>query len=312
MISPRELFDQFAAHGVSFISGVPDSLLREFCAYVDAILPSDRHIITANEGTAIGVAAGMHLATGSIPLVYFQNSGIGNAINPLLSLCDPDVYGIPLILLVGWRGRPGRDDEPQHKKQGRILTDLLRSLELPFQELAGDVVQYEDIVRWAVETARERSGPVAILVHENTFSVAGLTRKYVSTPELSLTREDAIGLILDVIGDDGPLISTTGMISREVYAQRRRRGQAACEDFLTIGSMGHASQIALGLSLCKPEVPVTCLDGDGALLMHMGGMATIGAAGAGRFLHIVLNNEGKAITENYYDIHLSSHYLIDK
>ena len=290
MISPKAFYDTLAAQGVSFLTGVPDSLLKEFCSYVDAVLPPEKHIIAANEGCAVGIAAGYHLASGKIPLVYLQNSGLGNIVNPLLSLSDPEVYGLPVIVLVGWRGAPGEKDEPQHVKQGRVTEAMLEAMEIPFRVLAGQEDEAMDCANWAVREAAARSGPVVLLARKGAFGPEEAKRQDDGTPYNVMDREQAIAAIIESIGPDATIIATTGMISRELYEQRMRRDEDCSSDFLTVGSMGHASQIALGIANTQPERNVICLDGDGAVLMHMGGMATIGALGKGNILHIVLNN----------------------
>jgi phosphonopyruvate decarboxylase len=290
MISPKNFHDALSLQGVDFLSGVPDSLLKEFCAYVDAALPTENHVIAANEGTAVALAAGHHLATGNLPLVYLQNSGLGNTINPLLSLADPEVYALPMIVMIGWRGAPGVKDEPQHIKQGRITPALLDAMEIPYRELEGDPVAAAEAAVWAAATARETSAPVVLLVHKGAFAKAEAKRPARPVPQNFMTREAAIAAITESLRADSIIVATTGMISRELYEQRVNRNQDRSGDFLTVGSMGHASQIALGIARSKPDAKVVCLDGDGAALMHLGGMATIGTSECGNLLHIVLNN----------------------
>lgn len=290
MISPKAFHEALAAEGVSFLAGVPDSLLKEFCAYVDAVLPPAQHVIAANEGSAIGLAAGVHLATGGVPLVYMQNSGLGNAVNPLLSLADPEVYGLPMVVMIGWRGTPGEKDEPQHIKQGRVTPALLEAMELPYKVLDGDPEAAVDIAVWAAETARRTSGPAVILVRKGAFGKAEQKRPARPVSDEMMSREAAISLITESIRSDSTVVATTGMISRELYEQRCLKQQDRSSDFLTVGSMGHASQIGFGIALAAPQKDVTCIDGDGAALMHLGGMATIGTARTGNLLHIVLNN----------------------
>lgn len=290
MISPKEFHGVLAAEGVDFVAGVPDSLLKDFCAYVDAALPPKSHIIASNEGTAIGLAAGHHLATGSIPLVYLQNSGLGNAINPLLSLADPEVYGIPMVLLVGWRGAPGVKDEPQHVKQGRVTSAMLDAMEIPYRVLDDDPDTANEAARWAASTARDIGAPVVLLAHKGAFGKAEKKRAAREIAEITLTREAAIGLVTASLPTGATIVATTGMISRELYESRGVLGQDRSCDFLTVGSMGHASQIALGIARAQEGKQVVCIDGDGAVLMHLGGMTTIGTSETGELLHIVLNN----------------------
>ncbi len=289
-VSPQAFFRALEAEGVDFLAGVPDSLLKEFCAYVDAALPAENHVIAANEGAAVGLAAGHHLATGRVPLVYMQNSGLGNAVNPLLSLADAEVYGLPMVVMVGWRGAPGTPDEPQHVKQGRVTPALLEAMEYPWRELDGDEDAALEAARWAVRTARDRSAPVVLLVRKGAFGKAEKKRAAPDVPDARMAREAAIALVTGALPEGATVVATTGMISRELYEQRGARGEDRASDFLTVGSMGHASQIALGIARARPAAQVVCLDGDGAVLMHMGGLATIGASETGDLLHIVLNN----------------------
>jgi phosphonopyruvate decarboxylase len=290
MISPRAFYETLAAEGVDFVVGVPDSLLKEFCTYIDAVVLGERHVISANEGTAIGLAAGHHLATGGIPLIYLQNSGLGNMVNPLLSLADAEVYSLPMIAVVGWRGEPGSKDEPQHVKQGRVTPAILDAMEIPYRVLNGDQDDATDAAIWACRTARRISAPVMLLVQKGAFGDAEEKRPVCNVPEKSMSRESVIELIISKLPASTMVVATTGMISRELYELRGALGQDRSSDFLTVGSMGHASQIALGIARAKPGTQVVCLDGDGAALMHLGGMATIGTSVIGNLLHIVLNN----------------------
>jgi len=274
--------------GISFFTGVPDSLLKHFCAYVNDHVPEDDHIIAANEGGAVALAAGHHLATGRLALVYMQNSGQGNAVNPLASLADPDVYGIPMLLLVGWRGEPGLPDEPQHVKQGKITLKLLETLGIDYDILPQDRSDAADAVRTAVNRAREESAPQAIVVRKGTFA-SYRAQRLASNPH-QLSREDAIKAIVDHLAPHDVVVSTTGKTSRELFEYRVAKGQNPGQDFLTVGSMGHASQIALRIALDRPDRQVYCFDGDGALLMHLGSLAIIGSRKPGNFKHVLFNN----------------------
>ncbi len=290
MISPLSFYETLTAAGVNFVAGVPDSRLKEFSAFVEAALPRQGHMITVNEGTAIAVAAGVHLATGGIPLVYLQNSGLGNTINPLLSLADAEVYAIPMLLLIGWRGEPGVKDEPQHSKQGKVTPALLEAMQIPYAILDGDATAAEQKTLAMIAKARARSAPVALLVSKGAFAKSerlGLPdNRWVGLP----SREESIALLTDILPPTATVISTTGHISRELYELRQRRSQDRSLDFLTVGCMGHASQIALGIARARPDNLVVCIDGDGAALMHMGGLASIGTSGATNYLHVLLNN----------------------
>lgn len=287
MIAPATLLSVLQRNGIGFYAGVPDSLLKEFLGYL-ADHAAGRHVIAANEGAAVALAVGHYLATGRPALVYMQNSGLGNAINPLVSLADQAVYSIPMLLLIGWRGEPGTKDEPQHQAQGQITPELLQLLKIPHVVLDADVADVEAMVAQACDTARRNGNPSAILVRKGAFESYESCN---SVPaEHPLTREGAIRVVLGALGPDGVLVSTTGKTSREVFECREALGMGHDGDFLTIGSMGHASQIALGIALRRPDRQVYCLDGDGSVLMHMGSLAVIGSEAPPNYKHILLNN----------------------
>ncbi len=288
MISPLFFYRELEKNGVRFFAGVPDSLLKDFCACITDTADKKNHIIAANEGAATALAAGFHLATGDIPRVYMQNSGLGNAVNPLLSLADPDVYSIPVILVIGWRGEPGVADEPQHKKQGKVTPALLDAMGIPYTVLAQTEAEAADQAAHGLAYARSEKAPYAFLVQKGTFEPYTL-RKKIETP-FEMTREQAIAAVIRSAPSDAVFVSTTGMASRELYELRDRSGDSHRRDFLTVGSMGHASQIAAEIALRKPERSVYCIDGDGALIMHMGSLTTIGTEKPENFRHIVINN----------------------
>lgn len=284
-IDPGGFVGLLLQSGVDFYAGVPDSLLKSFCAYVTDRC-GERHVITANEGGAIGLATGHYLATGKMACVYMQNSGQGNAVNPLCSLADPDVYSIPMVLLVGWRGEPGAHDEPQHVKQGKVTVSLFETLGIPTTILDGE--KWKSQVSDACMLASRERRPVALIVRKGLFAeykLQSVRENIVETP-----REEMIERIVREYGNEAVFVSTTGMISRELYETRVRMGQDHSRDFLTVGSMGHASMIAMGIARAKPDKLVICLDGDGASLMQMGNMAIVGQSGCENLLHIVLNN----------------------
>jgi phosphonopyruvate decarboxylase len=293
MISPAFFYAELRKRGVTFFTGVPDSLLKSFCAYVSAASPPDSHITAVNEGAALALAAGFHLATGAVPLVYMQNSGIGNAVNPLLSLCDAAVYRIPALLLIGWRGEPDVHDEPQHITQGRLTLPLLELLGVPSLVLEDSEEGVSRQLDATFSTLNQRGSPFALVVRKGTFASftppdAPQTAAGQDAPP-SMAREAAIEEIM-LASPHSLFFSTTGMASRELYELREKRGMGHERDFLTVGSMGHASSLALGAALARPAVPVVCLDGDGAALMHLGALATIGTRRPRNLRHIVLNN----------------------
>lgn len=275
--------------GADFYTGVPDSQLKALCNYLMDTYGTDfrHHVIAANEGNCTALAAGYHLATGKIPVVYLQNSGEGNIINPVASLLNDQVYAIPVVFIVGWRGEPGIHDEPQHICQGRITLKLLEDMDIETfivdkktteEELENAMSGFRDLL------ARGRS--VAFVVRKGAISYGGKT-EYKNGCRMS--REEIIRHIVAVSEED-PVISTTGKASRELFEIREANGQEHKYDFLTVGSMGHSSSIALGIAMQKPGTKIWCIDGDGAVLMHMGAMAVIGASGCRNMVHVVINN----------------------
>ncbi len=287
MIKCAEFSQVIQNNGVSFFSGVPDSLLKDICGYMSDNYV-DNHIIAANEGNAVGIAAGYHLATGGLPLVYLQNSGLGNTINPLTSLMSEDVYSMPMVLLIGWRGQPGVKDEPQHVMQGRISEDMLKTLNIPYEIINADTPDLASTVNSIVSTAKKRSCPVALLVSKGTFE----SYEYTKSEDVSeLSRERALTVLAaHVPSSEGLIFSTTGKLSRELY-EFRKREQSDVVDFYNVGSMGHLSQIALGMAKYSPKKQVFCFDGDGAALMHMGGLAIAAAEKLNNYYYIMFNNE---------------------
>ena len=287
MINPSTFLESIKNQGVSFFAGVPDSLLKNFCAAITHNSNKKSHIITANEGAAIGLGIGHYLGTKKIPLIYMQNSGLGNTINPLLSLASQEVYGIPMLIMIGWRGEPGVSDEPQHIHQGKVMLDSLESMQLPYLILSGDENIAKKQISEALTIAKTRNSPVSIIVKKNTFDIFQSSKK-ISSYELS--REDAIISVTKELDANSAIVCTTGMPSRELFEFREANGEKHNMDFLTVGGMGHANQIALGLSIAQPYRKVYCFDGDGAALMHLGSFAINGQSNSKNFIHILFNN----------------------
>ncbi len=288
MITPSFFYTTLQENGTDFFTGVPDSLLKNICAYITDNASENSHIIAANEGSATALATGYHLASGKIPLVYMQNSGIGNAVNPLLSLVDPDVYSIPMLFLVGWRGEPGVKDEPQHVKQGKVTTNLFSAMDIPYTILEDNETEVRNQLQIAYQYIKNNNAPYTLIIRKDTFAEYTLQKKEETNSTFS--REEAIENIILHAKEDSIFVSTTGMISRELFELRERHNMGHAADFLTVGSMGHASQIAFSIAIHKPDRTVYCIDGDGASLMQMGGMATIGTSNVKNLVHIVLNN----------------------
>lgn len=275
--------------GADFYTGVPDSQLKALCDYLMNTYGIDQHhhIIAANEGNCVGLAAGYHLATGKVPVVYMQNSGEGNIINPLASLLNDKVYAIPMIFIIGWRGEPGIHDEPQHIYQGEVTVKLMEDMDVKTFIICKDTS--EDELKSAMENFNrllQNGKQVAFIIRKGALEY---DEKVVYKNDDTMTREEIIQHIVKVTAED-PIISTTGKASRELFETRVANGQSHQYDFLTVGSMGHSSSIALGVALNKPGKKIWCIDGDGAVLMHMGSMAVIGANSPDNLVHIVINN----------------------
>ena len=287
MISPAFFIEKLRENGIDCFAGVPDSLLKNICAYITDHFDAQHNIITANEGAAVGLAAGHYLATGQPACVYMQNSGEGNIINPIASLTDPEVYNIPVLLLIGWRGRPGVHDEPQHVKQGKVTTGLLNVMGINYEVLAKEEDKAEKQIAKAIK-ALQNKDMFALVIEKDTFDEYKLQN--VEVNDLTMSREEAIQTVATALGEKDCIVSTTGMISRELFEYRAAMNQGHERDFLTVGSMGHASQIALGIAMEKPDRKVWCFDGDGAAIMHMGSMAIVANKAPKNYIHVVFNN----------------------
>lgn len=285
-IETREFYDYLVSQGVDLFAGVPDSLLQDLCACIDANSPTERNIVAANEGNAVAVACGYHIATGKYAAVYLQNSGLGNVVNPVTSLAHPEVYSIPMLLIVGWRGEPGVKDEPQHVAQGRLTPAQLDSLEIPYQVV--DPENWRSQIDGALAQMRETNAPVALLVRKGAFTKFPFVQVEPPRP-LTLSREAALEQVIDAVTPESFIVSTTGKTSREVFEIRERRGEGHAHDFLTVGGMGHASSIAMGMTLGTKE-PVYCIDGDGAFLMHLGSAAVIAQRVGDNYRYVLINN----------------------
>lgn len=288
MINTKDFYECLNKNNIDFFCGVPDSLLKDICAFITKNISKKNHIITSNEGAAIALASGYYLATGKIPMVYMQNSGIGNAINPLLSLADKNVYNIPMLLLIGWRGEPGVKDEPQHITQGKLTLPLLDLMEIPYVVISNESLDFDEKIDLIVEQIRQTNIPHAIVIKKNTFK--SFTLKDNSKVEYEMTREDALKIIIDSLDNNDVVISTTGKTSRELFEYRKQKKHMHNRDFLTVGSMGHSSQIALAIANEKINNNVYCIDGDGSVIMHAGSLGIIGANGNSNFKHIIINN----------------------
>lgn len=281
MIDPKEFLVHLQKLGLDFFCGVPDSLLKELNSEI--VNNKDiLHYVTANEGSAIGLASGYHLSTSKIPVVYLQNSGLGNTLNPLMSLTHENAYQIPIVLIIGWRGRPGIKDEPQHIAQGAKMIEQLKSMDVEYKVLDSD--NWEKQCTSIIEGIKT---PVALVVKEGSFTKSTSEKRKLPSSLFSMTREEAIEII--ATNSNKPIISTTGKTSRELYEIREKLNQNT-NDFYTIGCMGHAMSIASGVAIGKENIAI-CIDGDGSLLMHMGSTSIVNQLTShGKVHHIVINN----------------------
>jgi phosphonopyruvate decarboxylase len=287
MIDPGAFLKCCLDSGIEFYAGVPDSLLKEFLQAVSDQIPESQHFICANEGNAVALCAGYHMGSGRLPLCYLQNSGLGNAVNPLTSLVHEQVYAIPLLLMVGWRGEPGRPDEPQHRAAGELTPKLLDNLGIEFETIGADC-DFPSVVSTAARKALSLSKPVGLLVQAGAFST--YEKKKAASKQFGLKREEAIEAVAQCLTGDEAVVCTTGHASRELFELRARNVGSGEADFLNVGAMGHVSQIALGVAVARPERTVVCIDGDGSAIMHLGGLSRVAQSGAKNLKHIVLNN----------------------
>ena len=288
-INLKNFYDEFLKNDIDFFTGVPDALLKDMCGYITKKTSPEKHIIAANEGSAIAIGAGYHLATSKVPLVYMQNSGLGNAVNPLTSLTHKDVYKIPILLMIGWRGEPHINDEPQHLKQGAITEDLLNLLDIPTFIMSSEESKNLPTLKKAIKLIKQTKSSVALLIKKGSFETNSSKTSETKSSNL-LSREEAISSLLEIFPSDALYISTTGMASRELYELREEKKLDHCSDFLTVGSMGHSSSIALGVAIANKSKKVVCLDGDGSAIMHLGSQAVISSQKATNLIHVILNN----------------------
>lgn len=288
MLNQKKVFGTLARHGVTYFVGVPDSYLNGFCNYALSNC-GERNIIAANEGNAVSIAAGHYIATKEIPLVYMQNSGEGNAVNPLASLADKDVYAIPMILLIGWRGQGNSEpNHPQHKLQGEITAGLMKLLHIPYTVLEDDDSKFAEVVEKAVRYCTETRGVYAFIAPKGVMADPDKPNNVDHSYPMS--REEAMEVILDHMPENTIYSATTGRATRELFFLREKRRETKAHDFLNVGSMGHTSSVTLGIALSKPGHPVVVLDGDSAAIMHMGAMTMVSKVNVPNFMHIVLNN----------------------
>ena len=295
MISCRDFINILIKHDLTFFTGVPDSTFKDLMKFLsESDIKSLENIIACNECEAIALASGYHLATNKVGIAYMQNSGLGKAVNPLTSLCDPDVYSIPILLMIGWRGEPGKKDAPQHKKMGKITLQLLDTLQIPYTILDADLDYVDKELKKVKNHFTKQKGPYAFIFRRNFFKEYEMKKKPLNN--YSLTTSDVIHLIVDNLDNTEVIVSTTGYISRELFEYRESKRRDHNNSFYNIGSMGCASSIGLGIALQKPNKRVIIFDGDGAAIMQMGAFTTIGKKSPPNFVHIIFDNEAHEST----------------
>lgn len=288
MLDQKRVFEELENNGITYFTGVPDSYLNGFCNYALEHC-GNRNVIAANEGNAVGIAAGHYFASREIPLVYMQNSGMGNVINPLVSLVDKHVYAVPMLLLIGWRGQGDTEpNHPQHTLQGEITPGLLDIMHIPYTILEDDDSQFADTVKKATEYCKETRQPYGLIVPKGVMAAADKPNNKDAVYPMS--REEAIEVIIDHMPADTIYSATTGRATRELFFLREKRKETKTRDFLNVGSMGHASSVALGIALSRSERSVVVLDGDGAAMMHMGAMTMVSKLDVPNYMHVILNN----------------------
>ena len=288
----EDLWSIYEELDLTFFTGVPDSTFKAWMTFLTHENGNKlTNVIASNECEAVAIASGYHLASSKIGVVYMQNAGEGKTVNPLTSLCDPQIYSIPLVLMIGWRGEPGTEDEPQHWKMGKITTSLLELMDIPYEILPEDLPSSWNVIKKIVTIAKDENRPVALIIRKDklTRDMDQIDQEaYEEVYELS--REEAIQLTLDRLSGSEAIISTTGKTSRELYEYRIARNETP-RDFYTVGGMGCVSAIALGATFQQSTRKIVILDGDGSILMQMGSLATIGHYSPKNLYHVVFDNE---------------------
>ena len=288
MLNQKKVFDELAKNGVTFFTGVPDSYLNGFCNYAIAH-HNEQNVIAANEGNAVGIAAGHYFASKEIPLVYMQNSGLGNTVNPLASLVDKEVYAVPMLLLIGWRGQGNTEpNHPQHKLQGEITPKMLEVMHIPYTVLTDSDEEFAKTIAISIRYCTETRQPYGLIAPKGVMADPDKPNNVDAVYPMS--REEAIEVILNHMPEDTIYSATTGRATRELFFLREKRNETKAHDFLNVGSMGHASSVALGIAIGKTERYVVALDGDSAAIMHMGALTMVSKLNVPNFIHVVLNN----------------------
>ena len=284
MIKVESLVKILKRNKSTFFTGVPDSVLKEL-SYTLQNKDKKEHIIATNEGTAVSIGIGHYLSTKEVPCVYMQNSGLSNALNPLLSIAHEKVYAIPLILIIGWRGSPRIKDEPQHNVKGKITESILKLLNIKYTILRSinDLDKFEKQIKFS----KKKNSIVACLIEQGTLEKIDRIKK--NSDFYKLNKELFLKTLLQSLDKNTKVISSTGYNSRELMHIRSKYKIIKTKDFYMVGGMGHTSSVALGYSLTSKK-KIICIDGDGSFLMHLGAIKTAGTFANKNFKYILLNN----------------------
>ena len=286
MFSVENLLNTLKKNNISFFSGVPDSILKHLSTSFNK-LNSKNHKLAINEGSAVAMGIGHYLETKKVPCVYMQNSGLGNAINPLISIAHKNVYSIPMVLLIGWRGDPGEKDEPQHMVKGKITKKLLKLLNIKFCILNknSDLKKFDSLIK----NSKKNNSIVACLIKNKTLTTNVINKKKIQKKKANINRDEFILNLLKNVNKKTKIISTTGYTSRAVMKTRSDNKLYKGKDFYMVGGMGHSLSVSLGISL-QSKNKVVCLDGDGSILMHLGSLFSGGFDKSINLKHILFNN----------------------
>ena len=288
MIKTEEFISFLTKKKINFFCGVPDSTLNSFLNALS--IKKKKNVIAPNEGGAVALAMGYYLKTKKIPLVYMQNLGLGNATDPLTSLCAPEVYSIPMVLLIGWRGNPHMKDEPQHLVTGKNTLNILKLFKIKTVIIRSNK-SFKSIGK-IINHSQKFKKIVAIVVPPGIFSKLSVKVKKSNLP----IRSNVIEKILRSVKKNTRIISTIGFSSREFFQVKKEKKIKNGKLFLMVGGMGHASATSLGVHLNSGKNEVICVDGDGAFLMHMGNVATAGVYAKKNFKYILFDNNAHEST----------------
>ena len=284
MIKIDSLINVLKKNDINFFTGIPDSILIELSRFLQN-KNKRKHIRATSEGSAISIGIGHYLSTKQVPCIYMQNSGLSNALNPLISITSKKVYNIPLVLIIGWRGSPRVKDEPQHNVKGKITESILKLLNIKYTIVrsGNDLSQFNKIVK----NAKKNNNIAACLIEQGT--IKKIKKTYNKKNFYKLNKELFLKTLLETLEKNSKVISSTGYNSRELMYLRNKYKLINTKDFYMVGGMGHTASVALGYSLSTKKKTI-CIDGDGSFLMHLGSIKTAGTFANNNFKYILLNN----------------------